>query len=86
MMLIKLVLKHQSSTLALLPDDPKFLDRQIWANTVEEQSDRGLPDSIILSASSKHITLTVKPNFSNFRIITAILSGVQIFVVLHQVI
>ena len=41
---------------SLYHNGPKFLERQVWANSVEEQSDQGRLFAI-LSTSFQHITL-----------------------------
>ena len=77
-------------------NDPKFSDRQVWANSVDP--DQTAPRGAVWSGSTLFAALsnifwmhhsTVKAHFSisNFSIITAIFSGVQIyriFMVLHM--
>ena len=60
-------------------NDPKFLDRQVWADILDQDqtaSQGSVWSGSILSASFGHITL---PPRSNFRMIAAILWGVWIF-------
>ena len=77
--------KTMSDQLGIFPfkyqmyrNDPKFLDRQVWANSADPDQTApsvcsGSALFAILSLLFGHITVTVKPYCSNFKIITAIL-------------
>ena len=58
-------------------NDPKFLDRQIWANSVDPDQE-GFTVCHSVCTFWTHSSM-VKPPCSNFRVIIAIFSGVQIF-------
>ena len=57
-------------------NDPKFLDRQVWANSVDpdqtEQSDQGLHCLPLCLHLLDTLFYMVKPSCSNLRVITSI--------------
>ena len=59
-------------------NDPKFSDRQVWANSAEEQSDQGL-HCLQFRLHLLEALLYGIPSCSNFRVVTANFSNVQIF-------
>ena len=68
------------------PNDPKFSDEQVWANSVDP--DQMAPSSLIRVHTVCHVVCIfwmhlsmVKPYCSNFRIITANFPGARTFMV-----